>query len=72
MSEDRVEQPVALPVVEAADLAMRAAAQGVSTPDYLGYHVLRSAYGAMHPVVIAFEQRPKVGQTGTEEGESDA
>ncbi|MCA8326105.1 hypothetical protein [Burkholderia cepacia] len=72
MSGARVEQPVALPVIEAADLAMRAAAQQISIPDYLGYHVLRSAYGAMHPVVIAFEQRPKVGQAGTEEGEADA
>ncbi|WP_324658295.1 hypothetical protein [Burkholderia thailandensis] len=69
MSGALVEQPVALPVIEAADLAMRAAAQGVSTPDFLGYHVLRSAYGVMHPAVIAFEQRPKLGQTGTEQGE---
>ncbi|MBJ9694126.1 MULTISPECIES: hypothetical protein [Burkholderia cepacia complex] len=66
MSEGQVEQPVLLPLAEAADLATRAAAQGVSTPDYLGYHVLKSAYGVMHPAVIAFEQRPKVGQTGPE------
>ncbi|CAG9259569.1 MULTISPECIES: hypothetical protein [Burkholderia cepacia complex] len=69
MSEDRVDQPVRLPVAEAADLAVRAAEQGVSTPDYLGYHVLKSAYGALHPAVVAFERRPKLGQTGTEQGE---
>lgn len=72
MSEGHVEQPVLLPLAEAADLATRAAQQGVSTPDYLGYHVLKSAYGVMHPAVIAFEMRPKVGQAGTEEGASDA
>ncbi|MCW3676242.1 hypothetical protein [Burkholderia cenocepacia] len=69
MSEDRVEQPVRLPVAEAADLAVRAAERGVSTPDYLGYHVLKSAYGALHPAVVEFERRPKLGQTGTEQGE---
>ncbi|WP_233343498.1 hypothetical protein [Burkholderia cepacia] len=69
MSEDRVDQPVRLPVAEAADLAVRAAEQGVSTPDYLGYHVLKSAYGALHPAVVEFERRPKLGQTGTEQGE---
>lgn len=66
MSGDRVEQPVLLPLAAAADLATQAAKQGVSTPDYLGYHVLRSAYGLMHPLVIEFEQRPKVGQAGTD------
>lgn len=69
MSGARVEQSVALPVIEAADLAMRAAAQHISIPDYLGYHVLRSAYGALHPAVIEFEKRPKLGQSGTEQGE---
>ncbi|AYY96929.1 hypothetical protein EGY19_05330 [Burkholderia multivorans] len=69
MSGALVEQQIALPVIEAADLAMRAAAQGVSTPDYLGYHVLRSAYGVLHPAVIEFEKRPKLGQSGTEQGE---
>lgn len=65
MSE-KVEQPVLLPIAEAADLATRAAAQGVSGADFLGYHVLRSAYGALHPAVIEFEQRPIAGQTGTD------
>ncbi|SAJ96611.1 hypothetical protein UA18_03460 [Burkholderia multivorans] len=69
MSEGQVEQPVLLPLAEAADLATQAAKQGVSTPDYLGYHVLKSAYGALHPAVVAFERRPKLGQAGTEQGE---
>lgn len=60
-----VEQPVLLPLAAAADLATKAAAEGVSTPEYLGIHVLRSAYGALHPDVVAFEQRPKQGQIGT-------
>lgn len=72
MSEGQVEQPVLLPLAEAADLATRAAAQGVSTPEYLGIHVLRSAYGALHPDVIAFEARPKTGHAGTDgEGRRD-
>ncbi|HIE4193242.1 MULTISPECIES: hypothetical protein [Burkholderia] len=67
MSGDRVEQPVLLPLAAAADLATQAAKQGVSTPDYLGYHVLKSAYGVMHPAVIEFETRPKAGQSGTDD-----
>lgn len=65
MTSDAVEQPVLLPLAEAADLATKAAEQGVSTPEFLGIHVLRSAYGALHPVVIEFERRPKQGQIGT-------
>lgn len=55
---------VALPAVEAADLAVQAAREGVSTPDILGYHVLRSAYGALHPLVREFEGRPRLGRAG--------
>lgn len=62
---EKVEQPVLLPIAEAADLATRAAKEGVSGADFLGYHVLRSAYGALHPAVIEFEKRPVAGQTGT-------
>lgn len=65
MTSDTVEQPIRLPLAESADLAMKAAEQGVSTPEFLGIHVLRSAYGALHPVVIEFERRPKQGQIGT-------
>lgn len=67
MDTDKVETAVELPVAEAADLATRAAAQGVSTPEYLGIHVLRSAYGALHPIVARFEARDVLGQNGTEE-----
>jgi hypothetical protein len=69
MTNDSVEQPIILPMAEAADLATKAAQQGVSTPEYLGMHVLRSAYGVMHPIVVAFEQRPKQGQVGTQPDE---
>lgn len=69
MSEDRVEQPVALPLAAAADLATRAAKHGVAVPDYLGMHVLASAYGFMHPAAIQLEKWAVLGQTGTDEGE---
>ncbi|MBR8409805.1 hypothetical protein QZM93_38540 [Burkholderia cepacia] len=71
MSEDRVEQPVALPLAAAADLATRAAKHGVAVPDYLGMHVLRSAYGPFHPASIQLEKWAVVGQAGTEEGNRD-
>ncbi|MCM2483384.1 hypothetical protein ACVCIC_04780 [Burkholderia glumae] len=61
MAKDKVEQAVELPLAEAADLATRAAANGVSTPEYLGIHVLRSAYGALHPIVARFEARDVFG-----------
>ena len=64
MSQETTNLSVALPAPEAADLAVMAARSGVSTPDLLGYHVLRSAYGAMHPLVQAFESRPKLGHRG--------
>ncbi|NTZ82228.1 hypothetical protein FCJ61_04140 [Burkholderia metallica] len=69
MTDDSVEQPILLPLAEAADLATKAAEQGVSTPEFLGIHVLRSAYGALHPIVIEFERRPKQGQIGTRDEE---
>ncbi|KWA22045.1 hypothetical protein [Burkholderia territorii] len=71
MTARRVEQAVLLPVAEAADLAMRAAAEGVAITDFLGIQVLRGAYGAMHPLVIEFEMRPKVGRVGTDEGDAE-
>ena len=64
MSAETTNLSVSLPAPEAADLAVRAAREGVSTPDLLGYHVLRSAYGALHPLVRAFESRPSSGQQG--------
>lgn len=67
MSCTKVEAVALLPADEARDLVVRAAEQGVSTPEMLGYLILRSAYGALHPEVIAFEARAKLGQDGTEE-----
>jgi hypothetical protein len=64
MSDNATSLSVRLPAPEAADLAVMAAREGISTPELLGYHVLRSAYGALHPLVRAFEARPKVGQPG--------
>jgi hypothetical protein len=66
MSEDKASVLVTLPAPEAADLAVRAAREGVSTPVLLGYHVLRSAYGALHPLVQSFESRPKPGRGGSD------
>ncbi|MDN7549098.1 hypothetical protein [Burkholderia cenocepacia] len=66
MTGRRVEQAVLLPVAEAADLAMRAAAEGIPVTDFLGIQVLRGAYGAMHPLVIEFEKRPKAAQSGAD------
>lgn len=72
MSEDCVEQPVALPLAAAADLATRAAKHGVAIPDYLGMHVMRSAYGPFHPAAIQLEKWAVLGQIGTdEEGDND-
>jgi hypothetical protein len=65
MTERNTSLSVDLPPPEAADLAVRAASEGVSTPEFLGYHVLKSAYGYSHPLVVAFEMRPKKGQDGT-------
>lgn len=65
MKKRKTEAKIVLPADEARDLAIKAAEQGVPTPEMLGYHVLRSAYGALHPEVIAFERRPKLGQAGT-------
>lgn len=46
---------VELPVPETGELVSIAAKLGVSVQKYLGYHVLKSAYGPMHPEVAAFE-----------------
>lgn len=55
---------VALPLPEAADLAVRAAARGMLTPDYLGLLVLSAAYGVSHPVVAAAVRLPNMGFCG--------
>lgn len=54
---------VDLPQDEAESLEARAAMQGVPTDRYLGYHVLRSYRGVLHPEVIDFE-RGNEGQVG--------
>ncbi|RDU99200.1 hypothetical protein DWV00_08730 [Trinickia dinghuensis] len=64
MNDGTTRVEVSLPAVEAADLAVRAARAGVSTPVLLGYHVLRSVYGSLHPLVAEFETRPKLGRDG--------
>lgn len=51
---------------DAAELTARAAMQGVETKRYLGYHVAKSAFGAMHKDVIAFETGADQGQVGTD------
>lgn len=50
---------------EMADLTVQAAKCGVTTPKYLGYHVLRSAYGAICPRVVEFERLAKLRQSET-------
>lgn len=54
---------VDLPKDEADSLEARAAMQGVPTEKYLGYHVLRSYRGVLHPEVVQFE-RDEVGGVG--------
>lgn len=44
-----------LPVSEAEKLVLDAVRMGFSVQQFIGYHVLRSAFGAFHPVVVAFE-----------------
>ncbi|NYH21413.1 hypothetical protein GGD40_000892 [Paraburkholderia bryophila] len=65
MTQRKTSLTVELPTPEAADLAVQAAKEGISTPELLGYHVLKSAYGYSHPLVLAFEARPKKGHEGT-------
>lgn len=64
MTQGKTSLTVELPTPEAADLAVRAAQEGVSTPELLGYHVLRSAYGSLHPLVVEFESRDEPGCAG--------
>ncbi|MCX4154969.1 MULTISPECIES: hypothetical protein [Paraburkholderia] len=55
---------IQLPGPEAADLALQAAKEGVSTIDLIVYLVIRSAFGLLHPMVTEYETRPKLGQVG--------
>jgi hypothetical protein len=65
MTQCKTSLIVELPAPEATDLAVRAAMAGVSTSEFLGYHVLKSAYGYQSAIVVAFEARPKKGHEGT-------
>ncbi|OBU84570.1 hypothetical protein [Chromobacterium subtsugae] len=51
-----VTMDIDIPAPEAADLAGRAAAHGISTQQYLGLHTLRSAYGVLHPRVAELDR----------------
>ncbi|WP_333992683.1 hypothetical protein [Burkholderia orbicola] len=55
-----------LTIAEATDLTARAASVGASVPEFVGYHVRRSAYGALHPAVLAFEGRDDASHSGPE------
>jgi hypothetical protein len=55
-----------LPVAEAAEMTTMAAKEGVPIAEFLGIHVLSSAYGIFHPLVQAFRKRPKAGVCGTQ------
>jgi hypothetical protein len=68
VTKKRKRLAVDLPREEAESLEARAAMQGVPTDRYLGYHVLRSCYGPLHPEVVDFELGNQ-GQVGTQ-GES--
>jgi len=60
---------IEIPLAEAADMATRAAAMGVSLAYYGGILALQGAYGFMHPDVIAHRTRPSAGVCGPEMGE---
>ena len=67
MSDGQVEAIALLPANEARDLVLRAAEQGFTTPEWLGFLIMLSAYGALHPEVQAFQARARLGQKGTQE-----
>lgn len=66
MKNDNQISDVSLPVAETADLMTKAAKDGVDFAEYLGIHVLRSAYGLLHPIVVADRNRDKSGINGPE------
>lgn len=53
-----------IPAAEFADLALRAAAAGVSRGYYFGILLLSGAYGISHPDVMAFSKRDKSAVSG--------
>lgn len=62
MSDDQIVS-AKLPIPEAADLATRAAAEGIPADEMMGNYILLGAYGFQHPRVQAFLSRPKQGQS---------
>lgn len=54
MTEGKTQLAAELPVPEAAELVAESLRMGVSIQKFVGYHVLRSLYGAMHPEVVDF------------------
>lgn len=64
MNQCKTSFEIQLPGPEAADLALQAAKEGVSTIQLIEYHVIRSAFGVLHPTVVAHETRPNQGQVG--------
>ncbi|SDV49225.1 hypothetical protein [Chitinasiproducens palmae] len=65
MPNGRKTVEVDLPEYEADQLNARAQMESLAPARYLGVHVLRSAYGPLHPEVIAYERRDDLGQVGT-------
>lgn len=65
MTHGKTSFEIQLPGPEAADLALQAAKEGVSTIDLIVYLVIRSAFGLLHPMVAEYEARPKLGHAGT-------
>lgn len=63
----QVEAVALLPADAVRDLTIKAAQRGVPAPQFLGIQALRGAYGALHPDVLAFDQRDGSGQAGTDE-----
>lgn len=44
-----------IPVPEAGELVAEAVKAGVPLAVFIGYHVMRSAFGVFHPIVVDFE-----------------
>ena len=66
MKNDNQISEISLPVAETADLMLRAAKDGIDFAEFLGIHVLRSAYGLLHPLVVADRKRDRSGINGPE------
>ena len=56
MSEEKTHLAAKIPVPEATALVAQAVKNGVELAEFIGYHVLKSAFGSLHPVVAKFEE----------------